>query len=288
MTAKTHTIPKDCSALALDPSLPPVLEVDPGETVVFETGDERYERLHRGETLSEIGLGHMNAVTGPLAVRGAEPGDALRIEILEVEIRRAWAVWLPGFGAFRTERLQIRETPVEGDRLRIGPNLTVPLEPMIGCMGLAPSTGTSSTYEPAYPWGGNLDLKELSPGTSVLLPVQLPGASLFVGDLHAAMGAGEPAWVGLEAAGSARLRIGLEKNKAIPAPRLRIGTETVFVGLGENREEAWKSALDQAFSYLTTDLCLEPFEAFAYASARVGLRPGGPASSMILAVVPDP
>lgn len=85
------------------------------------------------------------------------------------------------------------------------------IEPMIGCIGLAPASGSSSTVMPAYPWGSNMDLRELGPGGIVYLPVQVPGALLSIGDLHAAMGTGEPTAVSLEAAGKATVRITVEK-----------------------------------------------------------------------------
>lgn len=277
-------------AFAFDPGLPPALGIEPGEVVTFETSDEAYRRLARGESVEEIGLERFNAVTGPVLVRGAEPGDTLWIEVLEIEIERAWAVWLPGFGRLgsRVQAVQIRQVPVEGGRIHLSERLSVPLEPMIGCIGLAPAAGESSTFSPAYPWGGNLDLRELSPGAAISLPVQVPGALLSLGDLHAAMGRAEPALVAIEAAGRATVRIDLEKGRPLQYPRLRLDGATACLGLGETLQAAQRCALDQAYELLTGEYGLEPFEAYAYTCARVELRLGGPASPMVLAVVPDP
>ena len=272
---------------AFDPSIPPALEIDPGAVVTFETGDDAYARLAAGEPVEEIGLENFNLVTGPVAVRGAEPGDALRLEVLSVTVRRAWSVWLPGFGGLggRTDELQAREIPLENGTARIG-EVAVPVEPMIGCIGVAPSSGTSSTFMPAYPWGGNMDLRELSPGATLFLPVQIAGALLSLGDLHAAMGVAEPTWVSLEAAGQATLRVGLEKGMRIALPRLRVEDTTICVGMGDTFEAAYQSAIDQAYDLLL-ESGLEPFDAYAFASARVGMRFGGPASPIVVAVVPD-
>ena len=280
---------KDQRAFSFDASIPPVLEIDPGDAVTFETGDVAYERLASGETVEAIGLESFNAVTGPVAVRGAAPGDALEIEVLDVAVTRAWSVWLPGFGGLgaRTDELVTREIPIEGGRARISDTLTVPVEPMIGCIGVASGEGASSTYQPAYPWGGNMDLRELEPGATLYLPVQVPGALLAMGDLHAAMGGAEATWVSLEAAGQATLRIGLEKEMRLSTPRLHVDGSTICVGMGETLEAAQQDALDQAYELLLS-LGLERFEAYAYASARVGMRLGGPASPIVLAVVPDP
>jgi amidase len=279
---------KEQRAFSFDAAVPPVLEIDPGAVVTFETGDAAYERLSRGEAVEAIGLENFNAVTGPVAVRGAEPGDALAVDVLDVAVTRAWSVWLPGFGGLGagTSEPRVREIPLDGGRARVSEQVSVPVEPMIGCIGLAPATGASSTFMPAYPWGGNMDLRELSPGATLFLPVQVPGALLSMGDLHAAMGAAEPTWVSLEAAGRATLRIGLEKGLGLRFPRLRVGDDTLCVGMGETLAEAHQVALDQAWELLL-ERGLDPFDAYAFASARVGMRFGGPASPTVLAVVPD-
>lgn len=268
----------------------PALEVDPGATVTFQTGDVAYERLARGEPVEAIGLEHFNLVTGPVYVRGARPGDALQIEVRAVEIERAWSVWLPGFGGLghETAEVQVRQVPLEGDRLRLSERVQVPLAPMIGCIGVAPAEGEASTFMPAYPFGGNMDLRELSPGTTLFLPVQMEGGLLSVGDLHAAMGTAEPTWVSLEAAGRATLRIDLARDLPLTTPRLRRGTSTFCIGLGETLQAAHQQALNQAYALLMETHGLAPFEAYAYASARVGMRLGGPASPLVLAEVPDP
>ena len=175
----------------------PVARVAGGSVIRFETGDVAYERLAKGETVEQIGLETFNRVTGPVFVEGAAPGDALRVEILDVEIVRSWSVWLPGFGALgaHTQTVQAHQIPLEGGRAVISKRLSVPIEPMIGCIGLAPAEGVGSTFMPAYHWGGNMDLREMSPGTVVDLPVQVPGGLLSIGDHHAAMGRGEPTWV---------------------------------------------------------------------------------------------
>ena len=101
---------------------------------------------------------------------------------------------------------------------------------MIGCIGTAPAEGSGSTFEPAYPFGGNMDLREMEPGTTVYLPVNVPGGLLSMGDLHAAMGTAEPTSVSLEAAGQATLRVGLEPAMSLRFPRLRRGGEIVLPG----------------------------------------------------------
>lgn len=286
---ETYFVPKEQHAFALDPHIAPVLEVTPPCTVTFETGDRSYTRLAQGETIEDIGFQNFNVVTGPVFVHGTEPGDTLCVEVLEVTVRSAWSAWIPGLGRWgnKTDRLQIRQIPLEGERAIISERVKVPIEPMIGCIGLAPASGSSSTVTPAYPWGGNLDLRELGSGGIIYLPVQVPGALLSIGDLHAAMGTAEPTAVSLEAAGQATVRITVAKNLSLKFPRVRAGHETICVAVADSFPDARQIAMDQAYAFLTEEIGLSPFDAYAYASARVSLRFGGPASAIVLAVIPD-
>ena len=285
----SHTLQKEQKSFAFDASTPHVLEIESGDTVTFETGDVAYERLFKGETVEAIGLENFNAVTGPVRVKGAESGDALKIEVVDIKVTRAWSVWLPDFGGLgkHTKEVEVKQILLKSERAYISNRLSVDIKPMIGCIGVAPATGKGSTFMPAYPYGGNMDLRELSPGATLYLPVQVDGALLSMGDLHAAMGTAEPTWVSLEAAGSATLTITLEKNRKLKYPRLRVGTETFCVGIGDTLEKAHQVALDEAYSLLTNERGLEPFDAYAFASACVGMRIGGPATAIVLAVVPD-
>jgi len=284
-----HTLQKEQKAFAFDASVPPVLEIESGDTVTFETGDFAYERLFKGETVEAIGLENFNAVTGPVKVKGAEPGDALKIEVVDVKVTRAWSVWLPDFGGLgkHTKEVEVKQILLKNERAYISNRLSVEIKPMIGCIGVAPSEGKGSTFMPAYPFGGNMDLREMSPGTTLYLPVQVNGGLLSMGDLHAAMGDAEPTWVSLEAAGSATLTITLEKNKKLKFPRLRVGMDIYCLGMADTLEKAHQIALDEAYSLLINERGLEPFDAYAFASAVVDMRLGGPATAIVMAVVPD-
>lgn len=287
--SQTYTLAKEQRAFAFDPTVPPALRIEPGDSVTFETGDVAYERLSKGESVESIGLENFNAVTGPVYVEGAEPGDALKVEVLDVQVRRAWSVWLPQFGGLggRTDTTMVREILFRDGRAHITDALSVPLRPMIGCIGVAPAEGAGSTFMPTYPFGGNMDLRELVAGATIYLPVQVTGGLLSMGDLHAAMGNAEPTWVGLEAAGQATLRMSVEKGMNIAYPRVRSGNETIVMGMGESLADAQQQAIDAAYSLLTDEWGLSPFDAYAYISAAVDMRLGGPLSNMVLAAIPD-
>jgi amidase len=287
--ANTYRLQKEQRGFAFDRTIPLVLEIDSGDTVTFETGDAAYERLSKGESVEAIGLENFNAVTGPVVVRGAQPGDALRIEILDVQVTRAWSVWLPkfgGLGAYSNDT-KVKQIALHDGRAYISESLSVPIRTMIGCIGVAPAEGKGSTFMPAYPFGGNMDLREMEAGTTLFLPVQVEGGLISMGDLHAAMGVAEPTWVSLEAAGSATLRISLEKNRPLKFPRLRVGGSTYCLGMADTLEKAYQIALDEAYDLLVNDWKLDAFDAYAYASASVDMKLGGPATAIVMAVVPD-
>lgn len=269
---------------------PPAVRIQPGTHVTFETGDVAYARLHAGETVEATGLENFNLITGPVYVEGARPGDALRLHIDSVEIDRAWSVWMPGFGGLgrHTDAVQVLPVEVHGRWCTLSKRLRVPLAPMIGCIGVAPAEGEASTFMPAYPHGGNMDLRELSPGATLYLPVQVEGALLSAGDLHAAMGTAEPTGVSLEAAGRATVRVDVEPNLNLRFPRVRSGTSTFCLGMGDTLEAAHRAALEEAFALLRGPMAMTPMEAYAYASACVSMRLGGPVSPIVLAEVPDP
>src|SRR4051812_31600654 len=132
----SHTLQKEQKAFAFDASIPSVLEIESGDTVTFETGDVAYERLSKGEPVEIIGLENFNAVTGPVKVKGAEAGDALKIEVVDVQVTRAWSVWLPKFGGLgkHTKEVEVKPILLKGGRAYISNRLSVDIKPMIGCI----------------------------------------------------------------------------------------------------------------------------------------------------------
>lgn len=281
---------------SFDREVAPALEIEPGGIVAFRTSGEVLRKVASGIPAEQLDLEGANLVTGPVLVRGAEPGDALRIEVLDIAIHEAWAIWIEGLGPLGhlTDGIHGYETPIIDGTVRISEELAVPLAPMIGCIGVAPADAPASTVRPVYPTGGNLDLRDLSPGATLWLPVAVSGGLLSLGDIHAAMGHGEPTFVAIEAAGTATVRIDVEKGSDLRLPRLRTGRSTVCVGMGQDYPQARTSAVQQAFDLLTGTHGLSAREAYGYASGCVELRPAGPAGSMVegleaaLAVVPDP
>ena len=243
-------------------AIEPVLEVDPGDTVVYETRDAVDAQLNSSSTESDVGQVNLNVVhplTGPVYVKGAEPGDQLEIELVDIEVD-PWEQWgytieLPGFGFLRDEfpdpfivhwRLHGNEY-AESEQL---PGVRIRCNPHPGTLGLAPSAelrqrATEREAElaeregfvlppdptdavpkdetiaqeglrtiPPRETAGNLDIKQNSPGTTVLLPVYAPGGLVSTGDVHYAQGDCEACGTAIEMRSRVHLRFGIRKGEA--------------------------------------------------------------------------
>ncbi|MFN3337922.1 MAG: hypothetical protein ACK42I_10550, partial [Thermomicrobium sp.] len=148
MTVDRVIIPYQHRRAALEAHGPPAARVSSGAIVEFQTSDEPYELLARGVPLEALSLEQFNQVTGPLAICDARPGQVLRIDILEIIVERAWLVSLRGFGPLGhlIEESRCEEVTVHDGMLTISERLRIPVQPSIGCIGLAPSRGASSTF----------------------------------------------------------------------------------------------------------------------------------------------
>ena len=271
----------------------PVLRVASGEVVRFETSPEPAERLFAAgdDWLALLDTRKLNAVTGPVFIEGVEPGDAVRVDILEIEtLDWGWNAFIPGFGML-CENLttpMLRRIPIVDGRCWITEALSVPLRPMIGCLGLAPARGASSTLSPPFPWAGNYDLLQVKVGSTIWFPVQAQGGLFSLGDLHAAMGDAEATSVSIECAGAATVRLSVEKALDIQMPRIEADGKLYTVGLAErgNYVAARRHAADQLFNYLTAERRLTPEDAYILFSAAADLTFGGPAGAVGLASIP--
>jgi amidase len=230
----------------------------------------------------------INPVTGPVFVEGAEPGDVLAVTVHDVTPGpQGWSISLPGVGALARAmgpEMFVRRIPVAGGRAQLAPGLSVPVAPMIGCIGVAPATGEASTVMPSYPTGGNMDLVDVRAGSTVLLPVAVEGARLSIGDLHAVMSRGESSFVAIEVAGTATVSLDVVKGWALPAPRVDTGTEVVCVGLGDPVQASITAAYEHLFSYLVDERGWTKEDAFVAMSAVAHTELGGPTGS----AAPDP
>lgn len=276
------TVPSKHRVFAYDPNLTPVVDVDPGSTVTFVTEDARCGSLldrPRGVSyrlpLPTPGAG--NPVTGPVAVTGAEPGDAIDVRIDAIELDPVgWCGAHAHVGPVPTGRVPdpVGRTVDIGDgTIRLGPALTLPVRAMVGCVGTAPFDGPWSTALPGR-HGGNMDQSIIAVGTRVLLPVYVRGALVAVGDLHASQGDGELSGVGLEVGGRVTTTLnrvaaaGLQWPWAITSDRLAV------LVAGDTFEEARTKAVDAMMTAIERSLDMTPGEALALLSIAGDLRIG--------------
>ncbi|WP_037907177.1 acetamidase/formamidase family protein [Actinacidiphila yeochonensis] len=262
-----------------DNSIPPVLTVAPGDTVTVETLESSGGQLSRTSTAADaanLDFGRLNPVTGPIRVDGAEPGDALVVDILDAAVDEwGWTACIPGFGLLADDfpDAHLRIVPINGDRAELLPGLAVPVLPMVGTIGTAvPEPGEHSVVPPRR-WGGNMDIRQIGPGARLRLPVGVDGALLSLGDVHAAMGDGEVCGTGVETSATIRLRVGLEKGAAPRTPILetspasrRTGAALVTTGIGPDLMAASKEAARHLVDEVARRTGIDPVDAYLLVS----------------------
>lgn len=280
-----HHLPNTLGVPGFDPAREPVLRITPGtgETIGFETTDAVYAELDRHHDLAQL-QAPINPVTGPVYVEGAMPGDTLAVHIHDIELTtHGWSVSLPGSGALQhvmPEGVFARRCPIEDGVVRVTDRHAFPVRPMIGCIGVAPAEGTNSTIMPAYAEGGNMDVTEARPGSTVHLPVRVPGALLSIGDVHAIMAEGESSFVAIEAQGTAIVSVDLlQGGPVLRAPRIETPEEWLFVGLGDPVQESVRRGYEDAFAFLVDEHGWSAEDAYAVLSAVGDSKLGGPTGS---------
>lgn len=293
----THFLSKADGTDGFHADRDPKLRIKPGtgEKITFETDDEAYAQMHEFKTMDKV-TATLNPLTGPVYVEGAEPGDVLAVKIHDIQFpsETGWSVYLPGAGALARpmgDRMYSRKIKVADGEVHVTDDISVPMKPMIGCIGVAAADITMSTVMPSYPTGGNMDLTDAAPGSTVYLPVQVEGALVYIGDLHAVMSRGESSFVAIEAAGEATVSVDLVKAPKddnslarLRAPRVETPDEIVAVGLGNPVQESIVMAYESLFDVLTTDKGLSNEDAYTLMSAVAHTELGGPTGS----TDPDP
>ena len=288
-----HIVPANQTVFSFRPDAEPVLRVRPGEIIRFETSAEPVERLFAaGADWTEvIDVRAINAVTGPVFIEGVMPGDAVSVEVLAIEPRDwGWNAAIQGFGLLDglLPEPMLERLPIQDGEVIVSDRVRLPLRPMIGCLGLAPAQGATSSLSPAMPWAGNYDLTQIAPGATVLFPAQVPGGLFSLGDLHAAMGEHEATFIAIECAGSATVRLDVRAGMALETPRIETPDRIFVIGLSlcGDYSAARLQAARLLYELLTREAELTPREAYVVISARGDLNLGGPAGTIVLGSVP--
>lgn len=317
LSLPVHTLGRESIHTVWDASLPPALRVRPGDTVVLDTLDASYGGVARQvqagrhpELLPEltaliaagaypersptVGIsthslrGH--PLNGPVFVEDAEPGDTLVIDVLDVQP----AAW--GWTGCRPNGIGLLDAELAGELgegythfwdLRAGshadflPGIRLPLAPFPGVLGLAPAAPGPHSTSPPRRVGGNMDVRQLVAGSTLYLPVEVTGALLSAGDLHAAQGDGELSGTGIETEGRLTLRLSLRKGWPIDSPQMRAppeptalwsGGSYLVTGHAPDLMEAARIALRGLLVHMRREYGLSLPHAYVLASACVDLR----------------
>ena len=268
-------------------SIPAVLQVESGDELVIDTfsggmsevaDPSLFRPEHRliVDTVPQIMGPHI--LTGPVHVKGAEPGDTLEVRILDIELTTDWGwnIIRPLKGALPEDfpNLSRRVIPIDRQTnvARLPWGVDVPLRPFFGIIGVAPppAYGLVSSVEPRE-YGGNIDNKEFIPGTSLFLPVFVPGANLSVGDGHAVQGDGEVCLTALESCLKGRFQVIVHKQ-SLNFPRAITPTHYISMGMDVDLDDAAKQALRNMIKWLTEIKPWTAEEAYVFCSLACDLH----------------
>jgi acetamidase/formamidase len=277
---------RDASHLGWDRDLPAALTVEPGTTLELELADCFDGQLGPDATAAEVAaldLDRANPLTGPIAVAGAEPGDVLVVEVLKVQAGEVgWTTLLPGFGLLADDfpDPHVVVSRADGSSLDVGGFARVPVASFLGTVGLAPAAPGPHSVIPPRRVGGNLDCRDVRPGATLLLPVEVAGAWLSVGDPHAAQGDGEVCGTAVEVAATAQLRLDVRRGVSIDAPQLElpqegthpIGPRHVTTGVGPDLYDGARAATRAMIEHLGRTAALDAADAYALCSIAGHLR----------------
>ena len=255
----------------------PVLTVDSGDTIVLETMMHSHNQVVPGRTIEEIkklrtdfpGRGP-HTVTGPIYVTGAEPGDVLKIKINRI-VPRAYAANfnVPGmFGQFPKEFQdgQVKYLYLDMDRkiTEFLPGVYVPLRPFPGTIGVARKEPGRYSSVPPGEYAGNMDIRDLTEGTTLYVPVHVPGALLWTGDSHAAQGNGEVNLTAVETAyKEMNITVEVIKGKPLDFPRIETPKSWITMGFDQDLNKAWDIAQAQTVKLLAEQRKLSTEQAAA-------------------------
>lgn len=260
---------------SFNPKNAPVEHVKVGELILVETQDALSGQVKtEGDFLDRIDWSRVNGATGPIFVEDAKPGDTLVVEILDIKIEDYGViVVVPKNGVLREKPFNARAkiVKIQGGYVIFDQKIRVMTKPMIGTIGVSPETGEAPTGTLGK-HGGNMDVKNITAGTRLYLPVLTEGALFAVGDIHAVQADGELCVSSVEVAGEALLRFSLIKGRSPEWPVLETDNTFEILTCGENFEEAACAAADSAVSAFMQEHEWSFEEAYMFGSLAVDLE----------------
>lgn len=286
-SAARHTIHRHRHHFGWDNALEPVLEVEPGDLVEFEVIDASGGQLTRHSTAADVAaidFARVNPVTGPIAVKGARPGDTLEVEIVDFGPQSwGWTGIIPGFGLLADEFPEpyLKTWDLSRGKAEFAHGIEVPIKPFPGTIGVAlPEPGVHSIVPPRQN-GGNMDIRHLTRGTRLYLPVWVEGALFSVGDTHAAQGDGEVCGTAIEAPMAVALRFHVRRDVSLAEPQYVLPPGQpepdpkgyhATTGYSTDLHEAARKAVRYMIEHLERAYGLSRAEAYALCSVAVDLR----------------
>ncbi len=257
--AADYTLTADATHNKFSRAIPPALRVPSGAVVEVFTEEATGGQLKLGdgpEELAAVDFNRVHALTGPVYVEGAAPGDVLAVTLLELEPGDwGWTGVWPDFGLLAGEerKLDLKTYPIDKARnaIEFADGVRVPLAPFPGVMGVAPDTDEMLSTVPPRANGGNMDDPDMTVGTTIYFPVFVEGALFSVGDTHAAQGAGEVGGSAVEAPMRIVYRIEVMKGaRAIEEPQYETDAVYATTGFATTLDEAAKKATRYMLDYL--------------------------------------
>ena len=263
---------------------------DQGDTVEFFTkagiaeADILPDQLAVKEQIQRTAPGP-HVITGPIYIEGAEPGDILEIKTVGIDYRVPYGVIsnrhkkgsLPGEYPVNNAEIYTKVIPLDTEQ-GIGvfrpangrPNIDLPLKPFMGIMGVAPANPEEAVNSvPPGNYGGNIDIKRLTAGSSLYLPVQVSGALFYTGDPHCAQGNGEVALTAIECSLTPTFKLIVHKNKKLESPVGETADAWLAIGLDEDLDEAMKKAVRESLRIINEEYGLTKQDALIFGSAAI-------------------
>jgi acetamidase/formamidase len=284
-----HLFPTDRVHYKWDNRLEPVIHIAAGDTVVYslrEVSDGQITPRSTHEVLNTLNWERVYPLAGPVAVDGAEVGDVLEVEVLDIHHRGwGWSAILPHFGLLEDEfdqpKLKIWDLSF-GEYTYFREDIKIPLDPFCGTMGVAPNTPGPKEVMPPARHGGNMDLRHLTKGAKLLLPVWVEGALFSVGDPHAAQGDGEVCVTAIEAPMDVTLRFQLRKKMGLTTPQFITPGPLVSkydtagyhatLGISTDLRDAAKDAVRHMVDHIAATWQMSRWEAYMLCSIVADLK----------------
>lgn len=284
-----HTV--DCSETVnrWDRSLEPRVTVESGDTLTVEMRDASDGQVYPEMTADEfaaIDSDRVHGLTGPIGIKEATPGSVLEIRILGFELEGwGWTAIIPEAGLlgdeFEEHFVQIWE--FDNGHARSLPGVAVPLHPFCGIVGVQRETTGAFRTHPPGPWGGNLDVRHLTAGASLFLPVFTEGAGLCLGDGHSAQGDGEVSGTGIEAPMTVEIEVAVHDSMSCSGPQIVAGEtsqrsqlasagDRAFVASAEDPTTAARRATRRAIDHITSRHGLSREQAYVLCSVALNLE----------------